>query len=72
MTQNTARSLYDGLRAAIITVAVGGAVWTFSGALDTPAGGPALPQVGTVVVSHDSSRTTFNPDAQLDTTQVGR
>jgi hypothetical protein len=66
----TYRLAYDGLRAAIVTVAVGGAVWAMSGAANDPQGGPTLPQVGTVVTSYDSSRVTFNPDAVLDRSQV--
>jgi hypothetical protein len=71
MSTATARALYDGLRAAIVTVAMGGAVYAMSGAANDPQGGPTLPQVGTVVTSYDANTATFNPDAVLDRSQVG-
>jgi hypothetical protein len=70
MSTATARTLYDATLAAILTVAVGGAVYAMSGAANAPQGGPTLPQVGAVVTSYDSSRVTFNPDATLDRSQV--
>jgi hypothetical protein len=68
----TYRLAYDALRSAILTVAVGGAVYAMSGAANDPQGGPTMPHVGTVVTSYDASRVTFNPDAALDRSQVGR
>jgi hypothetical protein len=71
MSEQTARRLYDGYRAVLVTVAAGIAAWTISGALNDPQGGPALPQEGRVVTSYDSSRVTFNHDVLLDRSQVG-
>ena len=70
MTARQARTAYDTLRAAILTVAVVGAAYTMTGGFDTPGNVAGVTQVGTVVRDYDSSRSTFNPDAQLDTSQV--
>ena len=73
MTATRARFAFNALRSAVLTVAVAGAVYTMAGGLDTPGNvAGSVQQVGTVIRDHDSSRDTFNPGAQLDTTQVGR
>ena len=67
-----ARTVYDAYRAALVTVAAGIAVWTFTGALNDPQGGPVAPQMGHTVTGYDSSPSTFNDDGRLHTSQVSR